>query len=175
MPSSQSRGYHTTLKHTTGSNNRASWVPIRNERRIRRNRARAGKFVPSFRFVDDCVLQFLTVLVWNRKERNCAAQKAYRQRQTLYVRELEEKLRSSSQSENDRVQDLEKSNRRYRHELLEAYKKLESTRISLDGVLTSIASAIGIQVGDLRRSPSSKADMTSAEQNQQIPETGRAN
>ncbi|EXJ69714.1 uncharacterized protein A1O5_06785 [Cladophialophora psammophila CBS 110553] len=89
--------------------------------------------------------QPLTCPSANRRQRNCAAQKAYRQRQTLYVRELEEKLRSASKSDNERFQELENSNRYYRHHLLEAYKRLESTRISLESVLHSVAGAIGMQ------------------------------
>lgn len=88
----------------------------------------------------------LTSVRVDRRERNCAAQKAYRQRQTLYIGELEEKLLSASKPENERCQQLEDSNRYYRHELLEAYKKLESTRISLESVLQSVAEAIGMQV-----------------------------
>lgn len=82
----------------------------------------------------------------NRRERNCAAQKAYRQRQTLYIRELEEKLHNVTKPENERFQHLEESNRYYQHELLEAYKKLESTRISLEAVLQSVAGALGMKV-----------------------------
>ncbi len=82
----------------------------------------------------------------SRKQRNCAAQKAYRQRQTLYVRELEQKLDSASMTENERCEELENSNRYYRDQLLDAYKKLESTRISLEKVLQSVAEAIGMQV-----------------------------
>lgn len=81
-----------------------------------------------------------------RKQRNCVAQKAYRARQTLYIKELEEKLARQSIPETERISRLEDSNRLYRDRLLDSYKKLESISISLQVVLESVGSALDIRV-----------------------------
>jgi hypothetical protein len=82
-----------------------------------------------------------------RKQRNCVAQKAYRARQTMYIKELETKLESSSRPEAERYCRLEESNRFYRDRLLDSFKNLENMRISLQVVLDSVGDALKIDVG----------------------------
>lgn len=74
------------------------------------------------------------------------AQKAYRARQTLYIKELEKKLESLSVPQTERYSRLEESNRLYRNRLLDSYKKLESINISLQIVLESVGNALEIRV-----------------------------
>lgn len=76
------------------------------------------------------------------------AQKAYRARQTLYIKELEKKLERQSIPETERYARLEDSNRLYRDRLLDSYKKLESINISLQVVLESVGNVLEIRVSN---------------------------
>ena len=82
----------------------------------------------------------------SRRLRNRLSQKAYRARQCMRIRELEERLDSRPLSEKSRVHDLEQQNGFLRDQLLICHKKLESLQVTLCAISDSTASAIGMEV-----------------------------
>lgn len=82
-----------------------------------------------------------------RKQRNCVAQKAYRQRQSLYVEELERKLQETRGFEVTHQNDFDELIAGYHDQLLDAYKKLESMRITVDAVLEGITASLRMGSG----------------------------
>jgi hypothetical protein len=91
--------------------------------------------------------QIRKLIVINSKLRNRLSQKAFRARQSVYIKELERRLEDASKPETERNADLEERNKFYSDQLLESHKKLESLQVSLQAVLDSVADALGLQVG----------------------------
>ena len=88
----------------------------------------------------------VTLAQESRKLRNRLSQKAYRARQCMRIKELEEKLDSRPLSENSRVLELEKQNAFLRERLLNCHKKLESLQVTLRALSDATANAVGIEV-----------------------------
>jgi len=82
----------------------------------------------------------------SRKLRNRLSQQAYRARQCMRIKELEERLDNRPVSENRRVQELEEQNIALRDHLLTCHKKLESFQVTLRAISDSTAHAVGIEV-----------------------------
>lgn len=82
----------------------------------------------------------------SRKLRNRLSQKAYRARQCMRIKELEERLDSRPLSGTSRVRDLEQQNVVLRDHLLTCHKKLESLQVSLRAISDSAAKAVGMDV-----------------------------
>jgi len=66
----------------------------------------------------------------------------------VYIKELERQLEDAAKPETERNTSLEETNRVYRDQLLESQKKLESLQVTLQAVLDSVASTLGLQVRD---------------------------
>ena len=82
----------------------------------------------------------------NRKLRNRLSQKAFRARQAMRIKELEERLDSRPLSETGRVVELEDRNMFLRDQLLDCHKKLESLQVTLKALAESTANALGMLV-----------------------------
>lgn len=82
----------------------------------------------------------------HRKLRNRLSQKAFRARQSLYIKELEKRLEWSKKSGVEPNAELEEANRELRARLLDCYKKLESMQVTLKTLSDSVAIALGIEV-----------------------------
>ncbi len=85
----------------------------------------------------------------NRKLRNRLSQKAFRARQAMRIKELEERLDSRPLSETGRVAELEDRNMLLRDQLLDCHKKLESLQVTLKALADSTASALGMLVSQM--------------------------
>ncbi|KAL2222415.1 hypothetical protein M432DRAFT_226329 [Thermoascus aurantiacus ATCC 26904] len=81
----------------------------------------------------------------SRKLRNRLSQKAFRARQSLYIKELEKRLEWSKKSGVEPNAELEEANRELRARLLDCYKKLESMQVTLKTLSDSVAIALGIE------------------------------
>ncbi|TGO22913.1 hypothetical protein BPAE_0150g00060 [Botrytis paeoniae] len=81
----------------------------------------------------------------NRKLRNRLSQKAFRARQSLYIKDLEKKLEWASKPESDQNAKLEETNSILRGQLLDCHKKLESFQVTLKALADSVAYALGIE------------------------------
>ncbi|CAD6448897.1 89d52f6e-f3f9-4d68-8fd5-e716f47ad544 [Sclerotinia trifoliorum] len=81
----------------------------------------------------------------NRKLRNRLSQKAFRARQSLYIKDLEKKLEWASKPESDQNAKLEETNKTLRSQLLDCHKKLESFQVTLKALADSVAYALGIE------------------------------
>ncbi|KAF7855978.1 hypothetical protein EAF04_009934 [Stromatinia cepivora] len=81
----------------------------------------------------------------NRKLRNRLSQKAFRARQSLYIKDLEKKLEWASKPESDQNAKLEETNKTLRGQLLDCHKKLESFQVTLKALADSVAYALGIE------------------------------
>jgi DNA-binding Lrp family transcriptional regulator len=111
----------------------------------------------------------------SRKLRNRLSQKAYRARQCMRIKELEERLDSRPLSENSRVRELEQQNVVLRDHLLTCHKKLESLQVTLRAISDSTANAVGMEVSqfvsDNRKYPKMRANLrTDWVQQMQHPE-----
>ena len=82
----------------------------------------------------------------NRKLRNRLSQKAFRARQSMRIKELEERLGSNPVSESKRIAELEERNKSLRDQLLECHKKLESLQVTLKALADSAATTLGMEV-----------------------------
>lgn len=78
----------------------------------------------------------------NRKLRNRLSQKAFRARQALRIKELEERLGHDPNS-NTQLQD---TNALLRQQLFDVHKKLSSLQISTQTLTASTALALGLDV-----------------------------
>ncbi|KAM0130282.1 hypothetical protein ACHAP3_007421 [Botrytis cinerea] len=81
----------------------------------------------------------------NRKLRNRLSQKAFRARQSLYIKDLEKKLEWASKPESDQNAKLEETNSVLRGQLLDCHKKLESFQVTLKALADSVAYSLGIE------------------------------
>jgi myosin heavy subunit len=82
----------------------------------------------------------------NRKLRNRLSQKAYRARQCMRIKELEERL-DGNPFESARIKQLEDQNQRLRGQLLSCHKKLESLSLSMKALADAAATSIGLETG----------------------------
>lgn len=73
------------------------------------------------------------------------SQKSFRERQTLYVRQLERQLEEASQNEGPRIKSLQEECQQLRKALLTARKRIAGLRTSLTGVSDNIGIALGLQ------------------------------
>lgn len=83
--------------------------------------------------------------VTNRKLRNRISQRAFRARQTTYIKELEERLQWATRSESDLNANLEETNKQLRLQLLDCHKRLESLRVTLKAITDSVAASVGME------------------------------
>ncbi|TGO39293.1 hypothetical protein BHYA_0056g00030 [Botrytis hyacinthi] len=94
----------------------------------------------------------------NRKLRNRLSQKAFRARQSLYIKDLEKKLEWASKPESDQNAKLEETNSILRGQLLDCHKKLESFQVTLKALADSVAYALGIEKTPLDLEPTTHAN-----------------
>lgn len=80
----------------------------------------------------------------SRRQRNRISQKAFRTRQALRIKELEERLGQEPAQGDDRTAQLYDVNNTLRMQLLECHKKLSSLQISMNTLATSTASVLGL-------------------------------
>lgn len=80
-----------------------------------------------------------------RKLRNRISQRAFRARQSGYIRELEEKLQRAEKPGLN-ITKLEEENQRLRGQLLNCHKKLESLIVSMKTVSATLSEATAIEV-----------------------------
>lgn len=82
----------------------------------------------------------------NRKLRNRLSQKAFRARQNLRIKELEDLLAKDPLNETQRIADLESRNNALMEQLLSCHKKMESMQITLQTFTESTAALLGMSV-----------------------------
>ncbi|KIW19414.1 hypothetical protein PV08_03709 [Exophiala spinifera] len=75
----------------------------------------------------------------DRKVRNRLSQKAFRARQAMRIKELEQRLENLPESESERVSKLEEQNTLLRQRLFDNHKKMESLQVSLKALIDSTA------------------------------------
>ncbi|KIW89957.1 uncharacterized protein Z519_09387 [Cladophialophora bantiana CBS 173.52] len=78
----------------------------------------------------------------DRKLRNRLSQKAFRARQAMRIKELEDRLESRPASETDRIAELEERNAFLANRLFECHKKLESLQVTIKALSESTAEAL---------------------------------
>ncbi|KIW84307.1 hypothetical protein Z517_03557 [Fonsecaea pedrosoi CBS 271.37] len=78
----------------------------------------------------------------SKKLRNRLSQQAFRERQAIYVKELEKRLQESQKPETCRMATLEEENRALRDQLLVCRKKLRNIQASLESVSVGITGAL---------------------------------
>jgi hypothetical protein len=81
----------------------------------------------------------------DRKERNRVYQQAFRARQSMRVKELEERIGPEPDT-NSKKAELESSNATLREDLLKCYKKIQSFHITAKSLATTLAVILGIKV-----------------------------
>lgn len=82
----------------------------------------------------------------DRKLRNRLSQKAFRARQAMRIKELEERLESKPVSETERISELEDRNAFMANKLFECHKKLESLQVTIKALSESTAEALDMVV-----------------------------
>lgn len=86
------------------------------------------------------------VALENRKLRNRLSQKAFRARQSIRIKELEDILATRPLSETDRITELEGRIQSLLDQLMMYHKKLESMQISLKTLTDATAVSLGMNV-----------------------------
>jgi hypothetical protein len=86
--------------------------------------------------------------ILDRKLRNRLSQRAFRARQSVYIKELEEKLKWASKPDYDINTRLEEENKKLRSQLLDCQKKLDSLIVSMELVSKSLTKATNIEVSE---------------------------
>lgn len=84
-----------------------------------------------------------------RKLRNRISQRAFRARQSGYIKELEEKLQRAENPDLN-ITKLEEENQRLRGQLLNCHRKLESLIVSMKTVSASMSDVTAIEVRNYR-------------------------
>ena len=79
-----------------------------------------------------------------RKLRNRMSQKAFRARQAMRIKELEEQLHLEEEPHSEKAARLQKQNVALREQLLECHKKLTSLQVSIKLLSDATAQALGI-------------------------------
>lgn len=82
-----------------------------------------------------------------RRLRNRLSQKAFRERQAAYRRDLERRLGDVGKSDNERIAELELENTRLRQALLDCRGRLEATQVTIATLSKSLGEVLGAQVG----------------------------
>lgn len=82
----------------------------------------------------------------NRKLRNRLSQKAFRARQSIRIKELEDILATRPFSEAECIAELESRNKSLLDQLMTYHKKLESIQITLKTLTDSTAISLGMNV-----------------------------
>ena len=85
----------------------------------------------------------------NRRARNRISQRASRERQSLYIKELENKLDRYCTSDSERTAALEKENDNLRAHLRDVHRKLCSVRTTLENISNSAAEVLGLKVASV--------------------------
>ncbi|EXJ70267.1 uncharacterized protein A1O5_06335 [Cladophialophora psammophila CBS 110553] len=81
----------------------------------------------------------------NRRMRNRLSQKACRQKQAIYVKELETRLGNSTRQESELVRDLREENFSLRQQLLECHRKLEGACGTLKSLSASVEGLLDLE------------------------------
>jgi hypothetical protein len=81
-----------------------------------------------------------------RRLRNRLSQKAHRARQSIYIKELENRLECASKPETALTVELEKRNTFFRSRLLDCQNKLEGMQAAMKSLSDSVASALNMEV-----------------------------
>ena len=82
----------------------------------------------------------------DRKLRNRLSQKAFRARQAMRIKELEQRLETRPVSETQRISELEDRNAFLANRLFECHKKLESLQVTIKALSDSTAEALDMVV-----------------------------
>ena len=85
----------------------------------------------------------------DRKLRNRLSQKAFRARQAMRIKELEQRLDSRPVSETDRITELEDRNAFLGSRLFDCHKKLESLQVTIKALSDATAEALDMVVRSL--------------------------
>ena len=84
----------------------------------------------------------------SKRLRNRLSQKAFRARQTMRMKELEERLNLEPNSDDTRTAKLQDQNVALRNQLLDCHKKITSLQISINTLAKSTAQALGLETSD---------------------------
>ncbi|KIW44198.1 uncharacterized protein PV06_05226 [Exophiala oligosperma] len=84
----------------------------------------------------------------DRRVRNRLSQKAFRARQALRIKELEQRLENLPESESERVSQLEEHNTLLRQRLFDNHKKMESLQVSLKALIDSTAKYLDLMINE---------------------------
>ncbi|KIY02186.1 uncharacterized protein Z520_02324 [Fonsecaea multimorphosa CBS 102226] len=82
----------------------------------------------------------------DRKLRNRLSQKAFRARQAMRIKELEDRLESRPSSETERIAELEERNAFLASRLFECHKKLESLQVTIKTLSEATAEALDMVI-----------------------------
>lgn len=82
----------------------------------------------------------------DRKLRNRLSQKAFRARQAMRIKELEQRLDTRPVSETDRITELEDRNAFLANRLFDCHKKLESLQVTIKALSDATAEALDMVV-----------------------------
>ncbi|KIW34799.1 uncharacterized protein PV07_01554 [Cladophialophora immunda] len=82
----------------------------------------------------------------DRKLRNRLSQKAFRARQAMRIKELEDRLESRPSSETERIAELEDRNTFLANRLFECHKKLESLQVTIKALSEATAEALDMVI-----------------------------
>ncbi|OAL39877.1 hypothetical protein AYO20_00789 [Fonsecaea nubica] len=82
----------------------------------------------------------------DRKLRNRLSQKAFRARQAMRIKELEDRLESRPSSETARIAELEERNAFLANRLFECHKKLESLQVTIRALSEATAEALDMVI-----------------------------
>ena len=95
---------------------------------------------------DEQIHTRIRLYTFYRRIRNRLSQKASRERQAIYIKDLERRLEESTKSDGDRHVALEEENRSLRTLLFEGHKKLESVQATLKALSDSGAEVLRLKV-----------------------------
>ncbi|OQU95639.1 hypothetical protein CLAIMM_01821 [Cladophialophora immunda] len=84
----------------------------------------------------------------DKRVRNRLSQKAFRARQAMRIKELEQRLESRPGSESERVSKLEECNKLLRERLFDNHKKMESLQVSLQALIDSTAKYLDLMINE---------------------------
>ncbi|KAF2011354.1 hypothetical protein BU24DRAFT_426432 [Aaosphaeria arxii CBS 175.79] len=105
-----------------------------------------------------------------KKLRNRLSQRAFRQRQNAYVKELEEKVQRLGQSDCDKIAELEQENSRLRKQIVSVANKLESVQAHLKTLAVSMIDLTRGVHTDLYEQDNATEDASASKTKEAIPE-----
>ncbi|KAL1301964.1 hypothetical protein AAFC00_002420 [Neodothiora populina] len=125
-----------------------------------------------------------TIEAERKKQRNRLSQKAFRNRQAEYIRELENRVAGLSKSDDERVAELEEENKSLRSQLLNVNNKLESVQVTLQTLTNTISGALNLSSKsedevevvvkqDSSPEPQNTVETKGREQSLGLPESGQ--